>query len=98
MLDMFAVALQDYSLASQRDGELFYVYILVSEADATQHYTGITQDLPSKRAIQDTCICTTRCRPWRIETAIAFRSEAKARAFEKYLKAGSGREFSRRHL
>jgi hypothetical protein len=46
MLDMFAVALQDYSLASQRDGELFYVYILVSEADATQHYTGITQEPP----------------------------------------------------
>jgi putative endonuclease len=100
MLDMFAVALQDYSLASQRDGELFYVYILVSEADATQHYTGITQDLPSrlKEHNQGTCIYTARCRPWRIETAIAFRSEAKARAFEKYLKTGSGREFSRRHL
>jgi hypothetical protein len=26
----------------------FYVYILVSEADATQHYTGITQNLPSR--------------------------------------------------
>jgi len=26
----------------------FYVYILVSEADATQHYTGITQDLLSR--------------------------------------------------
>src|SRR5437868_12944642 len=26
----------------------FYVYILASEADATQHYIGITQDLPSR--------------------------------------------------
>jgi hypothetical protein len=26
----------------------FYVYLLVSEADATQHYTGITRDLPSR--------------------------------------------------
>ena len=26
----------------------FYVYVLVSEADATQHYTGITRDLPSR--------------------------------------------------
>ena len=32
------------------------------------------------------------------ETAIAFTSEIKARAFEKYLKTGSGREFARRHL
>src|SRR5215472_731924 len=33
-----------------------------------------------------------------IETAVAFRSEAKARSFERYLKAGSGREFARRHF
>jgi len=62
--------------------------ILVSEADATQRYTGITQDLPSRLNDhnQGTCIYTARCRPWRIESAIAFRSEAKARSFEKYLK------------
>ena len=29
---------------------------------------------------------------------MAFSSEPKARAFEKYLKSGSGREFARRHL
>ncbi|MEY2537994.1 MAG: hypothetical protein QOG67_1734 [Verrucomicrobiota bacterium] len=37
-----------------------------------------------------------QARPWRIETAIAFSSVTKARAFEKYLKSGSGREFARR--
>jgi predicted GIY-YIG superfamily endonuclease len=26
----------------------FYVYVLVNEADATQHYTGITRHLPSR--------------------------------------------------
>jgi putative endonuclease len=100
VLDMFSLALQDYGLASQRNGKFFHVYVLVSEADVTQHYTGITRDLPSrlKEHNQGTCIYTARCRPWRIETAIAFRSKAKARAFEKYLKTGSGREFSRRHL
>jgi putative endonuclease len=36
--------------------------------------------------------------PWYIEVAVAFRSEAKARRFERYLKTGSGREFSRRHF
>ena len=28
--------------------KIFYVYVLASEADATQHYTGITRDLPSR--------------------------------------------------
>ena len=31
-------------------------------------------------------------------TAVAFRSEAKARCFERCLKTGSGREFARRHF
>jgi hypothetical protein len=34
----------------------------------------------------------------RIEMSVAFYSAAKARAFERYLKTGSGREFARRHF
>ena len=26
----------------------FYVYVLVSEIEATKHYTGVTQDLPGR--------------------------------------------------
>ena len=33
-----------------------------------------------------------------MEKAVAFRSEAKARSFERYLKTRSGREFVRRHF
>jgi predicted GIY-YIG superfamily endonuclease len=78
----------------------FYVYILVSQADEKKHYTGITRDLESRllEHNQGACVRTTKCRPWRIETAVAFRSEKKARAFERYLKTGSGREFARRHF
>jgi putative endonuclease len=78
----------------------FYVYVLVSGMDETIHYTGVTQDLTIrlKEHNQGTCTHTKKYRPWRIETSIAFRSEAKAKAFEKYLKTGSGREFSRRHF
>jgi len=77
-----------------------YVYILVSEADAKKHYTGITNDLSGrvKEYNRGHCPHTTKYKPWRIETAIAFTSEAKAHAFEKYLKTGSGREFARRHF
>ena len=96
----FLPALQDYGLAGQPMNKFFYVYILVSEADDSTHYTGITTDLKERVAMHNRgkCVHTTAHRPWRIETAIAFGSESKARAFEKYLKTGSGREFARRHF
>ena len=40
------------------------------------------------------CHHTSKHRPWKIETAIAFRSKEKAIAFEKYLKSHSGRAFA----
>jgi predicted GIY-YIG superfamily endonuclease len=44
-------------------------------------------------------VYTSKFRPWQVEAAaVAFRSEKKARAFERYLKTGSGREFSLRHF
>jgi predicted GIY-YIG superfamily endonuclease len=78
----------------------FYVYILVSEADTTTHYTGVTQDLKERLREHNRGACphSSKCRPWRLETAIAFKSEIKAHAFERYLKSGSGREFARRHF
>jgi predicted GIY-YIG superfamily endonuclease len=77
-----------------------YVYILASDSNEGTHYTGVTRD-PEKRLLEHNhrkCPNTARHGPWRIETAAAFRSQAKARAFEKYLKSGSGREFAPRHF
>jgi len=78
----------------------FYVYILVSKNDDTIHYTGITRDLEARltKHNREACANNLKHRPWQIETAIAFKSERKARAFEKYWKSGSGREFARRHF
>jgi len=78
----------------------FYVYILASNSNEGTHYTGVTRDLEQRllEHNQGKCPNTARRGPWRIETAVAFRSQAKARAFEKYLKSGSGREFARRHF
>lgn len=69
-------------------GTFYYVYILVSEADQSVHYTGVTRDLSTrlKEHNQGACTHTARHRPWRIETSVAFRSQAKARVFERYLK------------
>jgi hypothetical protein len=41
---------------------------------------------------------TAPYRPWQLETFIAFDSEEKARAFEIYLKSGSGHAFASRHF
>ena len=80
--------------------EFFYVYILVSKTSERIHYTGITRDLKQRLREHNRGHCEQSAyhRPWRVETVIAFKSESKARAFEKYLKSGSGREFARRHF
>ena len=78
----------------------YYVYILVSETNEKLHYNGATRDLNARLSVQNRGKCphTSKHRPWKIQTAVAFRSEAKARRFERYLKTGSGREFARRHF
>ena len=70
----------------------FYVYVLVSQENKTIRYTGVTRDLDQRLREHNRGACphTSKHRPWRIETAVAFKSESKARAFEKYLKGGSG--------
>ena len=80
--------------------DFYYVYILVSETNQNAHYSGVTRDLNARLSEHNRGKCphTSKNRPWKLETAVAFRSEDKARRFERYLKTGSGREFARRHL
>jgi putative endonuclease len=77
-----------------------YVYILRSTASADRHYVGMTADIEARLENHNSgkCAHTAKFRPWEIETAIAFRSEKKALAFEKYLKSNSGRAFSKKHF
>ncbi len=78
----------------------FYIYILVREKDPEKHYTGTTQDLEVRLKSHNSgqVLSTTKHRPWKIETTIAFRSKDKTSAFEKYLKSHSGRAFAKRHF
>jgi predicted GIY-YIG superfamily endonuclease len=78
----------------------FYVYILIDIATGTHHYTGCTEDLSARLAKHNAGAVphTSKFKPWRIQTAVAFDSKEKAYAFEAYLKSGSGREFARRHF
>jgi putative endonuclease len=77
-----------------------YVYILQSVPEPEHFYAGFTDDLKARllKHNEDSVTHTAKHRPWRIKTYIAFSDAARARAFEKYLKSGSGRAFAKSHL
>ena len=77
-----------------------YVYILRSESSAQAHYVGCTTDLNARlrKHNEGGVPHTAKHRPWSVETVIRFRDPAKDRAFEKYLKSGSGRAFGKNHF
>jgi putative endonuclease len=76
-----------------------YVYILQS-LTGEHFYVGITDDLVARLAKHNSGAVphTSRFKPWRIKTYIAFSDESRANAFEKYLKSGSGRAFAKARL
>lgn len=80
--------------------QFHYVYILRSELFPDTFYTGRTEDLRSRLRKHNAgeVPYTSRFKPWRLQTAIAFTDMGRAIAFERYLKSGSGRAFARKHL
>jgi predicted GIY-YIG superfamily endonuclease len=80
--------------------KFYYVYILQSEIDQKRFYTGFTEDIDSRLKSHNSgeCTHTSKYRPWRIKTAIAFDDQKKALDFEKYLKSPSGRAFAKKRL
>jgi putative endonuclease len=76
-----------------------YVYILES-LDSQHFYVGITDDLRARLAKHNAGAVphTSKYRPWRIRTYVAFSDEHLAIAFEKYRKSGSGRAFTKKRL
>ena len=84
-------------------GFCFQVHLrlhLRSEVAPDAHYTGFTENLNARldKHNEGGVPHTAKLKPWLMETVISFRDPAKARAFEEYLKSGSGREFARRHF
>lgn len=77
-----------------------YVYILQSVADTERFYTGITDDLRARLSKHNSgsVAHTAKYRPWRVKSYVAFADQARAFAFEKYLKSGSGRAFAKARL
>ena len=79
---------------------MFYVYLLESLSAPSQRYAGFTTDL--KRRFDDhnagKSPHTSKSKPWRLVTYIAFSDRAKAERFESYLKSGSGHAFAKNRL
>jgi predicted GIY-YIG superfamily endonuclease len=79
---------------------MFYVYLIESVNSLGQRYVGMTVDLP--RRLQEhnagkSCH-TSKFKPWRLTTYVAFSKQAAAEAFERYLKSGSGHAFANKRL
>ena len=77
-----------------------FVYILRSETEPTHHYVGVTADVDERLDWHNggPSGYTVNHRPWRVIVSIEFPDEQSAVRFEKYLKSGSGRAFTKRHF
>jgi predicted GIY-YIG superfamily endonuclease len=76
------------------------VYILRSDSDPSRHYVGITNNLRDRLEWHNEGPGghTLRHRPWSLVVSMEFPDERVAVRFEKYLKSGSGRAFTKRHF
>jgi predicted GIY-YIG superfamily endonuclease len=77
---------------------MYYVYILACNDNKT--YIGCTEDLKErlKRHTDGHVPATKSRRPLELKNYIAFTDKYTAFNFEKYLKSGSGRAFSKKHF
>jgi putative endonuclease len=76
-----------------------YVYILES-LDSLHFYVGIADDLRARLGKHNAGEVphSSKYRPWRLKTYVAFTDEKQVIAFEKYLKSASGRAFAKKRL
>lgn len=79
---------------------MWYVYILRSQTDPAQEYTGATEDLRQRLSDHNAGKSqhTAKYRPWDLLWYCAFPSKMQALEFETYLKSHSGRAFAKKRL
>jgi putative endonuclease len=85
---------------AKEDCPVYYVYLIESMGTPGERYIGITADL--RRRLEEhnagRSSHTSKFKPWRLVTYIAFCDRTKAEAFERYLKSGSGHAFAYKRL
>jgi putative endonuclease len=77
-----------------------YVYLLRSLQNPEKRYVGSTNNLQQRLADHNAGKSphTAKHVPWKLVAALSFEDAAKAEAFERYLKDGSGHAFAKRHF
>jgi putative endonuclease len=77
-----------------------YVYILNAVNEPDRFYVGCTEDLRQRLQKHNNGEVphTSKFKPWKVKTAIAFTDKPRAIAFEQYLKSASGRAFAIKRL
>ena len=77
-----------------------YVYLIQSIPSPDQRYVGIASNIEKRLSAHNEGRSphTSKYKPWKLVTYVAFSSDEKAREFEKYLKTGSGRAFAKKRL
>jgi putative endonuclease len=76
-----------------------YAYIL-ENPDCEHFYVGVTGDVSARLFKHNAgeVLHTSKHRPWKLKSYVAFCNEERAFAFQRYLKSGSGRAFAKKHL
>ena len=79
---------------------MYYIYFIESLSVQRQRYVGITTDLEQRLRAhnQGKSFHTRKFSTWKLNTYVAFTDRAKAEAFERYVKSGSGHAFAKRRL
>jgi predicted GIY-YIG superfamily endonuclease len=77
-----------------------YVCLIRSKQSSVQTYVGLTRDVQKRLAAHNAgqSTHTSKYAPWELVAFFGFAERAKAAAFEKYLKSGSGRAFAVKRL
>ena len=79
---------------------MYYVYLIESLSAQGERYVGMTTGLKQRLRVHNhgrSCH-TAKFSPWKLITYVAFTNRAKAEAFERCLKSGSGHALARKRL
>jgi len=77
-----------------------YVYLSKSQSHPNQRYIGVTSDMKKRLIVHNSgaSVHTSKFKPWKLITSMAFSEDSKPLAFERYLKPCSGRAFAKKRL
>jgi len=77
-----------------------YAYLIRSLKNSSKTYIGYTTDLKQRLETHNAggSVHTKHDKPWKLVVCLAFDTEEKAKAFEKYIKVGSGHAFAKKRF